>query len=116
MPLGTKRGILSADTSFDVEERQIRIWREMSTVERLALVNEASRAARTLALAGLEERYPNASHGELIARFGRLTLGETLARKAYPELEHPSQDRRLGEESPGTADALDRPAGRPQGR
>jgi hypothetical protein len=88
MPSGPERGVLAADTSIDAEERQIRIWREMSTVQRLALVNDTSRAARTLALAGLRERYPQASHGELIARLARLTVGEALACKAYPELAH----------------------------
>jgi hypothetical protein len=81
------RGILSDDTSADVEARQVRLWQGMSSVERLALVNDASHAARTLALAGLRERHPNASPSELIARLARITLGETLARQVYPELE-----------------------------
>jgi hypothetical protein len=79
-------GVLAADTSVDVERRQIDRWRSLSTVERLALVNGASRDARTLALAGLRARYPLASDRELVARFARLTLGETLARRAYPWL------------------------------
>lgn len=82
------RGVLSADTSADVEARQVRIWQGMSSVERLALVNDASRAVRTLALAGLRARHPDANDRELVARLARITLGETLARQAYPELEH----------------------------
>jgi hypothetical protein len=83
-----ERGVLAADTSIEVQQRQIRLWRAMSTVERLALVDGASRATRTLALAGLRQRYPQATEGELVARLARLTLGEALARQAYPEFAH----------------------------
>jgi hypothetical protein len=83
----SERGVLSADTSFDVEQRQIAMWRAMSTAERFSLVNGASRAVRTLAMAGLKTRYPNAAESELIARLARVTLGEALARRAYPELD-----------------------------
>ena len=82
------RAILTRDTSRDAEARQVEIWQAMSTVERLALVNGASRAARVLALAGLRERYPHASDLELVARLARLTLGEALAIEVYPEFAH----------------------------
>ena len=82
------RGILTRDTSRDAEQRQVEVWRTMSTVDRLALVNGASRAARMLAEAGLRERYPHAGDRELVARLARLTLGEALAIKVYPELAH----------------------------
>lgn len=87
MRSGPERGVLAIDTSADVESRQINLWREMSTVERLALVNAAARAARILALSGLRERHPNASERELTARLARITFGDRLARQAYPELD-----------------------------
>lgn len=79
---------LSRDTDRKAEERQILAWRSLSTVEIAGLVAGASRAARALALAGLRARYPSASRHELTARLAAMTLGPTLARRAYPELDH----------------------------
>ena len=69
---------------------QVQVWRGMSTVELAQLIAAASRATRTLALAGLRERYPAESDLMLIARFAELTLGSSLARRVYPELEPPA--------------------------
>lgn len=77
---------LSADNDFEIEARQVRIWRSLSTVEIAALVNGASRAARAFALAGLRQRHPSASERELVARLAVITLGAPLARRVYPEL------------------------------
>jgi hypothetical protein len=78
---------LSRDTDRKAEERQIVAWRSLSTVEIAGLVAGASRAARTLALAGLRARYPLASDRELTVRLAAITLGPTVARRAYPELD-----------------------------
>jgi hypothetical protein len=82
-----ERALLSTDTSRDAERRQIAVWQSLSTVEIAALIDGASRAARTLALAGLRVRHPNASDKELVARFAEMTIGPDLARLAYPELD-----------------------------
>lgn len=79
---------LAADTDFEIEERQVRIWRSLSTVEIAALINGASRASRAMALAGLRQRHPSASEHELTVRLAAITLGRSLALCAYPELEH----------------------------
>ena len=78
---------LSRDTDRLAEERLIVVWLSLSTVEIGRLVAGASRAARTLALAGLRARYPSASAHELTVRLAGITLGSTLARRAYPELD-----------------------------
>jgi hypothetical protein len=78
---------LSRDTDRAAEDRQIAAWRSLSTVEIGRLVAGASRAARTLALAGLRARYPSASAHELTVRLAAVTLGPALARRAYPELD-----------------------------
>ena len=80
--------ILSRDTDAVAERRQIEIWRRLSTIEIAQLVGGATRAARTLALAGLRARYPHASARELTIRLAAITLGPVLARRVYPELEH----------------------------
>ena len=82
-----ERALLSTDTSRDAERQQIAVWQSLSTVEIAALIDGASRAARTLALAGLRIRHPNASERELVARFAEMTIGPDLARLAYPELD-----------------------------
>ena len=79
------RAVLSADTDAATEERQVARWREMSSVEVASLVAGACRAARAMAMAGLRERFPEASEPELIARYAALTLGDDLARRVYPE-------------------------------
>ena len=68
-----ERGLLSDDTSRDAERQQIAVWQSLSTVEIAALIDGASRAARTLALAGLRIRHPNASDQELVARFAEMS-------------------------------------------
>ena len=79
------KGILSADTNADIEQRQIARWREMSSVEKLALVSAASIATRQLAEAGIRARYPEASDREQFLRLAMLTLGPELARAAHPD-------------------------------
>jgi len=75
------------DTSYAARQAQIRIWRSLSSVDVAELVSGASRAARTLALAGLRARHPAASERELIARLAAITLGTERARHVYPDVD-----------------------------
>jgi len=59
----------------------------MSSVELASLIAGASRSVRTLAMAGLRSRYPDASERELTVRWAVLTLGPELARAVYPDLD-----------------------------
>jgi hypothetical protein len=85
---GHTDAILSRDTDAAAEQRQIETWRRLSTIEIAQLVAGATRAAHTLALAGLRARYPTASSRELTMRLAVITLGPALASRVYPELEH----------------------------
>ena len=76
---------LAADTSADVEERQVLAWREMSPADKAALVAGLTNATIALARAGLRERHPDASDRELFLRLAILTLGRELAGRAYPD-------------------------------
>lgn len=78
--------MLSRDTTAEAEALQVRVWRSLSTVQIAELIAGASRAARTLAIAGLRARHPGASDRELVERFALLTLGPTLARQVYADL------------------------------
>ena len=56
---------------------------------KLAMVLDANRTARLLALAGLRERHPGDSPARLRRRLADLWLGQQLAAKAYgPLSEH----------------------------
>ena len=53
--------VLAADTTADIERRQIEAWRRLSPADKLRLVSDATRAATTLSLAGIRRRHPQAS-------------------------------------------------------
>jgi hypothetical protein len=80
------RRTLSRDTTPEAEAVQIEIYRRMSPGRKLALVEEANRTARALALAGLRQRHPDAGPEELFRRLMDLTLGEELAAEVYGPL------------------------------
>jgi hypothetical protein len=79
-------GALSADTTRHAERLQVMAWRSMFSVQRAQLVAGAARTVRGIALAGLRQRHPDASEPEIVARLALLTLGPSLAHRAYPHL------------------------------
>ena len=83
----SRRALLSNDTGWSAEQAQVEIWRAMTTVQIAELIVSTSNAARTLAIAGLRERYPGANDHELLVRYVELTLGPALARRVYPEFD-----------------------------
>jgi hypothetical protein len=80
------RRTLSRDTTPEAEAVQVEIFRRMSGRQKLALVEEANRNARELALAGLRLRHPDAGPEELFRRLMDLMLGEELAERVYGPL------------------------------
>ena len=78
-------GVLSTDTSADVEAIQIDLWKRMSSVEKASAVSAVSIAAQELSLAGIRLRHPAASEAECLIRLAILKLGSDLARRVYPE-------------------------------
>jgi hypothetical protein len=87
VPASNHRAILTHDTTREAEALQVQAWRGMSSVELASLIAGASRSARTLAMAGLRWRYPDASETELTERWAVLTLGVELARAVYPDVD-----------------------------
>jgi hypothetical protein len=79
---------LTADTSPDIERRQVAAWRAMTPAHKAELISALTRTAREMALAGVRHRFPGASPREHFLRLAMLTLGPDLARRAYPEIEH----------------------------
>jgi hypothetical protein len=76
---------LAADTTAEIEDRQIRAWREMSPADKAALVTGLTNATIVLARAGVRARHPGASDRELFLRLAILTLGRDLAGRVYPD-------------------------------
>ena len=77
-----------SDTHPKMEALQIRLLREAPPWRKMEMLAGLNASAKSLALAGLRQRYPQASEGELRRRLADLLLGEDLARKVYGELEN----------------------------
>lgn len=71
------------DTSPEAETVLFKLWREAPAWRKLEMMEGLNRAARQLALIGLRQRFPNASHEELRRRLATITLGEELATRVY---------------------------------
>jgi hypothetical protein len=71
------------DTSPDAVEVQLRILRSMPAWRKAQLVEDANHTARLLALAGISQRYPDASETERTRLLLDLVLGESLATEVY---------------------------------
>jgi hypothetical protein len=79
---------LYSDTHPKMEALHIRLLRESPPWRKMEMLAGLNATARTLALAGLRQRYPQASEDELHRRLADLVLGPDLARKVYGEPEH----------------------------
>ena len=77
--------ILAADTTADIEQRQVDRWRRLSPLERLRLVSDTTRAVMELSLAGIRRRHPEAAERECFLRLAAILLGVDTARRVYPE-------------------------------
>lgn len=71
------------DTSPEAEEVLIRLLRQKTPSEKLALTFELMRWTRELAMAGLRRRYPNASPEELRKRRAALLLDRDTVMRVY---------------------------------
>ncbi len=78
---------LSPDTDPEAEAVQLEIFRRMPAWRKIELVFEANAMSRSLAMAGLRSRHPQAGPEEIRRRLMDLLLGEELAARAYGPLE-----------------------------
>ena len=76
----------SLDTSAEAERVQLKKWRAMSPGQRLSLAVSMSQSVRAMALAGVRQRYPDASAREQLLRLAVTIHGRDLATAAYPEI------------------------------
>ncbi|HLH19720.1 MAG TPA: hypothetical protein VKX45_21030 [Bryobacteraceae bacterium] len=73
------------DTSPEAWKVYLEIQRRMTPGEKLARALEHSRFARSLVMAGLRRRHPEATEREIFLMFARQTLGPELFEKVYSE-------------------------------
>jgi hypothetical protein len=59
----------------------------MTAAEKLSLMPEMTATVRSLAAAGIRQRYPQASPREQFLRLAILTSGIDLARSVYPDID-----------------------------
>jgi hypothetical protein len=76
---------LYTDTHPKMEALQIELWRQASPTKKMNMLAQLNAAARTLAMMGLRDQYPQATEAELRRKLADLLLGEELARKVYGE-------------------------------
>lgn len=74
---------LANDTSDVAAEIQIRLLRAMLPSRKVGLVEDANRAARQLALAGIGLRFPEATEEERVRMLMDILLGAELAKRVY---------------------------------
>lgn len=74
---------LQADTALWAERLQFKFFREASPAKKLRTMARLNRMARTLALSGIRDRYPQATPAELRRRLADKLLGPELAAKLY---------------------------------
>lgn len=80
---------LATDTHPAAEKVLIGLLRAASPARKMAMLIDANRTVRALALTGLCERHPGDSPARLRRRLADLWLGPELATKAYgPLSEH----------------------------
>ena len=74
---------MNLDTSPETEVVLFKLWREAPAWRKLEMMEGLNRTARQLALAGLRQRFPEASLEELRRRLADIVLGEGLAAQVY---------------------------------
>ena len=66
---------------------QIEGWRRMTLAEKAAVITSLTQTTFDLALAGVTQRYPDASPREQFLRRAILSHGRDLAARAYPDID-----------------------------
>ncbi|MBE0410987.1 MAG: hypothetical protein IBX69_14805 [Anaerolineales bacterium] len=74
-----------SDTHANMEALQMRLLRGAPPWRKMELLVSLVNSSRSLAMAGMRERYPNASEAELRRQFAELMLGTDLAQQIYEE-------------------------------
>lgn len=77
------RPFVPLDTTADIAERQIAIWRAMSPTEKLELVRALNRTVLELEEAGIRHRHPGITDAAVFRMIAERRLGKELAERVY---------------------------------
>jgi hypothetical protein len=88
---GGTMSTLWPDTHSDMERLQVERLRQMPTWRKMALMAEMTESVRTLAVAGLRQRYPTDTPAYRRRRLADLLLGPDLAARVYGPLPPPEE-------------------------
>ena len=72
-----------SDTHPKMEQMQIEFIRSMPSWKKFAIVDGLNETVKTLAIAGIKERNPDATPIQIHRMLAELMLGAELARKVY---------------------------------
>ena len=72
------------DTDPEVFRRQVAAWKQMSPGERGQVANQLSIDVRSLAVAGIRWRQPDATSAQVNHELARRWYGPEIAHQAYP--------------------------------
>lgn len=75
------------DTTPEVEAIQFAFYRSAPVWKKWEIASQLNQMARTLALSGLRERWPDATAEELQRHLADMLLGPELAERAYGPLD-----------------------------
>jgi len=71
------------DTAPEAHAVQLELYRRMTPAEKLRRVSDLTAGACLLSVAGLRQRHPGATEGELLLRLAVLRLGAETVARAY---------------------------------
>lgn len=74
---------LYSDTHPKIEQMQIEFIRRMPSWKKMGIVDGLNETVKTLAIAGIKQRNPNATPEQVQRMLADLILGAELARKVY---------------------------------
>jgi len=74
---------LYSDTDPRIEQLQIELIRRMPSWKKMGIVDGLNETVKTLAIAGIRQRSPNATPEQIHRMLAELMLGEDLARKVF---------------------------------
>ena len=78
--------LLFSDTSPEAEQVLLELLRQAPPWRKMEMLGQMNQTAKTLALSGLRQRYPQATLLELHRRLADLLLGSSLAAQVYGPL------------------------------
>ena len=79
--------MVAADTSSDADAVQLEAYRRVGGVGRAQIMFRLSEMARATAEAGIRKRHPEYDASQILLAPARLTHGDDLVRRAWPDRE-----------------------------